>query len=139
MISWPAAKQIRCVNPSIATVSPSRTCSAIASCRVPTLSGIRRPAVVGAAQHTELVSLGVVHDRPEAPALVDAAEHGRAGDDETIHLVLHRAGRADVEMQAVLHALALGDDLEQERPAPAGGIDDLRLAVGRLLQVVTER
>src|SRR6187401_2148493 len=31
MISWPAAKQIRCVNPSIATASPSRTRSAIAS------------------------------------------------------------------------------------------------------------
>src|SRR5438876_6262127 len=31
MISWPAAKQIRCVKPSIATVSPSRTRSATAS------------------------------------------------------------------------------------------------------------
>ena len=31
MISCPAAKQMRCVKPSIATVSPSRTSSAIAS------------------------------------------------------------------------------------------------------------
>src|SRR3954468_8864686 len=31
MISWPAANGIRCVNPSRATVIPSRTCSAIAS------------------------------------------------------------------------------------------------------------
>src|SRR5437867_2970908 len=37
MISWPAAKQIKCVKPSIATVSPSRTSSAIASCIVVTL------------------------------------------------------------------------------------------------------
>src|SRR5262245_64429345 len=31
MISCPAAKQMRCVNPSIATASPSRTRDAIAS------------------------------------------------------------------------------------------------------------
>ena len=31
MISWPAAKQIRCVKPSIATVSPSWTSAATAS------------------------------------------------------------------------------------------------------------
>src|SRR6188474_811421 len=31
MISCPAAKQMRCVNPSIATASPSRTRSAMAS------------------------------------------------------------------------------------------------------------
>src|SRR3954454_23275052 len=31
MISWPAANGMRCVNPSRATVIPSRTCSAIAS------------------------------------------------------------------------------------------------------------
>ena len=31
MISWPAANQMRCVKPSMATVSPSRTRSAIAS------------------------------------------------------------------------------------------------------------
>src|SRR3954453_433569 len=31
MISWPAANGMRCVNPSRATVIPSRTCSALAS------------------------------------------------------------------------------------------------------------
>src|SRR5215210_3678523 len=36
MISWPAAKLIRWVNPSIATVSPSRTSAAIASAMVAT-------------------------------------------------------------------------------------------------------
>src|SRR5215472_735124 len=34
MISCPAANGIRCVNPSIATVSPSRTCAPIASARL---------------------------------------------------------------------------------------------------------
>src|SRR4051794_16830865 len=33
MISWPAANGIRCVKPSSATVSPSCTCSAMASAR----------------------------------------------------------------------------------------------------------
>src|SRR6266568_4654780 len=37
MISWPAAKQIKWVNPSMATVSPSRTSSATASRMVLTL------------------------------------------------------------------------------------------------------
>jgi hypothetical protein len=31
MTSWPAAKGMRCVNPSIATVSPSATAAAMAS------------------------------------------------------------------------------------------------------------
>src|SRR5258706_14289525 len=31
MISWPAANEMRCVKPSIATVSPSRTTSRMAS------------------------------------------------------------------------------------------------------------
>src|SRR5438034_9208173 len=39
MISWPAAKQIRWVNPSMATVSPSRTRSATASRMDVTLLG----------------------------------------------------------------------------------------------------
>jgi hypothetical protein len=37
MISWPAANEMRCVKPSIATVSPSRTTAATASRIVATL------------------------------------------------------------------------------------------------------
>ena len=40
MISWPAEKPMRCVKPSIATVSPSRTRSATASRIEAVLSGI---------------------------------------------------------------------------------------------------
>src|ERR1044072_2729748 len=39
MISCPAAKQMRCVKPSITTVSPSWTCAATASRMVVTLEG----------------------------------------------------------------------------------------------------
>src|SRR5207253_10612301 len=70
MISCPAAKQIRWVNPSMATVSPSRTSSATASRIVATfdpasgMGGLRRGGL-----DAELVALGValdeeVHDRP---------------------------------------------------------------------------
>src|SRR3954451_4103573 len=40
MISCPAANEIRCVNPSIATVSPSRTSAAIASRIVATFEAV---------------------------------------------------------------------------------------------------
>src|SRR3712207_6127409 len=82
MISWPAAKQIRWVKPSIATVSPSRTSSATASRIDATLliasSRFWRPAVLRAAEDAELVALGVEHDRPERPLDVDAALDRRA-------------------------------------------------------------
>src|SRR4029077_5968593 len=47
MISWPAAKEIRCVKPSIATVSPSWTSAATASCIVVTLLTPPPPALRG--------------------------------------------------------------------------------------------
>src|SRR2546427_3948415 len=93
MISWPAAKQIRWVNPSMATVSPSRTSSRTASRMVATLppSGIsRRRLPFGvAAQHAELVASGVQHDRPVRAVLLDEPLDGGAGGLETLHLVLH--------------------------------------------------
>src|SRR5919206_171677 len=86
MISWPAAKQIRWVNPSIATVSPSRTSSATASCIDATLES----AIV------------LAHDR-------------RSDGRETLRLLAFGRRRTDVEVHAVLHRLALRHDEEQQR------------------------
>src|SRR4249920_2090425 len=125
MISCPAAKQIRCVKPSIATVSPSCTNASTASCMVATLSELTRPSVLGAAQHAELVALGIAHHGPEAPALVDPGDRGGAERLQPRDLGCHRAARAQVEMQAVLHGLVLGDGLEEHRPSGADGrLDD---------------
>src|SRR5215212_8428299 len=119
MISWPAAKQMRCVKPSIATVSPSWTSSATASCIDATLVIVRsqlgaRPAVLRAAEDAELVALRVEHDRPEGPLDVDASLDRRAEPDRALDLPVHRVVRSHVEMQAVLHDLALGHLLEVE-------------------------
>ena len=46
MISCPAAKQMRCVNPSMATVSPSRTRSAMASRIVATFGALLLTAAI---------------------------------------------------------------------------------------------
>src|SRR5689334_20600608 len=94
MISWPAANEIRCVNPSIATVSPSWTSSATASCIVVTLPAlvrpalvrpeligpelvrlelIRRPSVSRPAKDAELVALDVLHDGPERRLAIHGA------------------------------------------------------------------
>ena len=92
MISCPAAKQIRCVNPSIATVSPSRTSSRTASRIVATLPASVTVVLPAAAsdprtascgrssrsEHAELVALGVLHDRPVRVALLDQSLHGGA-------------------------------------------------------------
>src|SRR5437773_3377166 len=43
MISWPAARPMRCVKPSIATVSPSRTSSATASRMEATFDAVNAP------------------------------------------------------------------------------------------------
>src|SRR3954447_3627072 len=117
MISWPAAKQIRCVKPSIATVSPSWTSSATASCIDATLvigrSQLRAsPAVLRAPEDAELVALGVEHDRPERPLDVDPSLDRRAELDRAFDLPVHGVGRANVEVQTVLHDLALGHLLE---------------------------
>src|SRR4249920_2966311 len=103
MISCPAAKQIRCVKPSIATVSPSRTNASTASCIVATLSELTRPSVLGAAQHAELIALGIAHHGPEAAALFHPGDRGGAEPLHPRHLGGHRATRAQVEMEAVLH------------------------------------
>src|SRR6185295_17448008 len=108
MISCPAAKQIRCVKPSIATVSPSRTSASTASCIVATLSELTRPSVLGAAQDAELVALGVAHHGPEAAALVHPGDRSGADPLEARDLSRHRAARAQVQVEAVLHGLVLG-------------------------------
>src|SRR5882672_10817541 len=102
MISCPAAKQMRCVNPSIATVSPSRTNASTASCMVATLSELTRPSVLGTAQHAELVALGIAHHGPEAAALVHAGDRGGADLLKPRHFGRHRAARTDVQVEAVL-------------------------------------
>src|SRR6478672_2500362 len=119
MISCPAAKQMRWVNPSIATVSPSCTNASTASCMVATLSELTRPSVLGAAQDAELVALGVAHHGPEAAALVHPGDRGGADLLQPRHLRCHRAARSHVEVQAVLHGFLLADDLEEHRPSGA--------------------
>src|SRR4051794_15454012 len=108
MISCPAANEIRWVNPSIATVSPSWTSSATASCIVATLSELIRRlpvllAVPRSAEHAELVSLDVFHDGPEGRLAIDRARSllhvvdvGGAEPAKPVDLLAHRAGRAQV-------------------------------------------
>src|SRR5262245_20674802 len=129
MISWPAANEIRWVNPSIATVSPSWTNSATASRIVVTLSElIRRPPVLLAvsrpAEHTELVPLDVFHDGPEgglpvdhARLFLDVVDLGGAEPSEPVDLLAHGPGGPQVQMHAVLRGFWLGHRLEED---PAG-------------------
>src|SRR3990172_1393600 len=98
MISCPAAKQMRCVKPSIATVSPSWTSSATASFIVVTLLHIGRPPIFRTPEHAELVALGVAHLRPERAALLDEATHRGAEALEPFPLRGHRARRAEVDV-----------------------------------------
>src|SRR6266511_5035894 len=131
MISCPAAKQIRWVNPSMATESPSRTRSATASFIVATLltrhppshQVIGRPPVLRATEDAELVPLGVEHDRPEAPALLDEPMVGGARVPQSPHLGGHRSRGTEVEVNAILDDLALRNPLEVEPvPTTAGEI-----------------
>src|SRR6476646_11838333 len=92
MISWPAANEMRCVNPSIATVSPSRTRSAMASCIDATLDVVigRSPGSAG--------SLHLVHRTGPADDLEDLTdtpgnEADRVGEDPQARLHLRRADR----------------------------------------------
>src|SRR5690349_16460705 len=72
MISWPAAKEIRWVKPSITTVSPSRTWAATASCMLRTLeaTGDAPPLTLREAQQAG------VRSRDRAQPLVDHPEGG---------------------------------------------------------------
>src|SRR6476469_5794675 len=115
MISCPAANEIKWVNPSIATVSPSWTSSATASCIVVTLLElIRRPSVSRATEHAELVALDVLHDRPErrlavdrALLLLDVADGRCAERRQPEDLLPHGPGGTKVQVHPVLHRLRL--------------------------------
>src|SRR5919197_5061602 len=142
MISWPAAKQIRWVKPSIATVSPSRTSSPTASAIVVCLlvpahpvtrdtRSLGAPAVLRAAQDAELVALGVEHHGPEAPALLDVAELPGAEPGHAGLLVRHRGRGSQIQVEAGLQRPCLGDEVEQDRPAlPAGVAGACVLLIG---------
>src|SRR5206468_866695 len=138
MISCPAAKQIRWVNPSIATVSPSRTRSPTASRIVARLELIRRPAVVRAAEDAELVPLGIPHLRPERPALLDVPADRPAQPGDPFDLLGHRPRRPDVEVDAVLDGLRLGDGDEREHRIAVAITDDLDAALTGIQQHIAE-
>src|ERR1041385_2373565 len=132
MISCPAADEIRCVKPSIATVKPSWTSSATASCIVVTLLElIRYPSVSRSTEHTELVALDVFHDRPERRLAVDGARRyldeidlGGAEVPKAVDLLTHRARRSKVQMDAVLGRLRLRHGLEEDAACPAARVGD---------------
>src|SRR5690242_17956375 len=131
MISCPAAKQMRWVNPSIATVSPSRTRSATASRIVATLppSGIAafgccvRPLLLigWAEQDAELVPLGVLQYGPGRLGSSVAHDHGGTELDEPGHLRVAGSHRGQVQMETVLHGLGLGHLDEDQSPAGCAG------------------
>src|SRR5438874_1646419 len=128
MISWPAAKQIRWVNPSIATVSPSRTRSATASRIVVCLELIGRPAVVRPAQDAELVALRVAHLGPGPVTLVDEPDLVCAELAHPLDLRRHGGRRAEIQMHAVLDDLRLRDGLEEESSRASRRIEHERAA-----------
>ena len=115
MISWPAAKQIRCVKPSIATVSPSRTSSRTASCIVVTLrrghdacrasrgvvvrdrAGRRTRCPPGSSITVQKLPPSSTRPCTVAPAVDQTLDLGRPSS----------VGRRQVQVQAVLHRLAL--------------------------------
>src|SRR6266516_926086 len=139
MLSWPAAKQIRWVQPSIAKVSPSRKRSATASRIVVCLELIRRPAVVRAAEDAELVAFGIPHLGPERPALLDVPADGPSQRGDPFDLLGHRTRRPDVEMDAVLDGLRLGDGDEREHRIAVAIPHDLDAALTGLQLAVPER
>src|SRR3954453_3121365 len=151
MISCPAANEIRCVKPSIATVSPSWTSSATASCIVVTLLEVIRHvsvplAVPASAKDAELVALDVGHDRPEgrltvdrARRLLDVVDLGGSEAAEPVDLLAHTAGRAQVEVDAVLRRLWLRDGLEEDAARLPGRVGDVGALRVRIEQVVAHR
>src|SRR5512143_643108 len=136
MISWPAANEIRCVNPSIETVSPSRTSSPTASRIVVTLLElIPHPSVGRPAKDAELVALRVAHLGPERTALLDEAAFRGAEGLESLDLLGHRPRRTQIEMDGVLRRLRLGHRLEEDPARAAGGVAHVgavRIHVGEL-------
>src|SRR5919197_2249148 len=111
MISCPAAKQMRWVKPSMATVSPSRTRSATASRIEVTLpvsgtSGLDRfssrwDGVVGAAKNAELVPFRVLHHGPCRLRSAEALEDRRPKLLQPRHLLVAGSRRPEVEVQSV--------------------------------------
>src|SRR5512135_2731800 len=97
MISWPAAKQMRWVKPSITTVSPSCTCAAMASCIDSTLEAL---SVIGYRLSAKLdqtlvedrqggIDVVVVHDerrRQTQRALAGAEQEEPLGEGQPLEL-----------------------------------------------------
>ncbi len=78
MISWPAANEMRCVKPSIATVSPSRTRSAIASRIVATLEVLTsRLSASRRSARRSAGDLALVHRAGRVDLREDLARRGR--------------------------------------------------------------
>src|SRR5207247_5667908 len=101
MISCPAAKQIRWVNPSMATVAPSRTSSATASRIVATFEASAIGRFRGTRLDAELVALGIAHDYVRVEPLDGPPSQAlQAG-----HLLVHRGQGPKVQVQSVLRRL----------------------------------
>src|SRR5439155_23754771 len=125
MISCPAAKQIRCVKPSMATVSPSRTSSAMASRIVVTFEPDTRPRseldrrcawrdwILRPPEHAQLVPLRILHHDPGGLRPAKALQDGGAEFLQPLDLGAARSGRPQVEVEAILHRFRLGNALQQ--------------------------
>ena len=138
MISWPALKPMRCVNPSMATVSPSRTRSAIASRIVATLPGMGLRSE-GGQDRVSVAVEGGLDDREEREVVRRARRQrhvrgGRARPDERQHrlrrehvvqadLGLHRRQRepgvAGVEVAERVDPAGLREPVLDVGPDPA--------------------
>lgn len=79
----------------------------------------------------ELVALRVLHDRPGAAGLVDRAQDGGAEGLQPFHGGVAGVGAGvEVEVEAVLGGLRLGDLLEEQAAAEAGAADRVEGLVG---------
>src|SRR6266508_5101898 len=114
MISWPAAKQMRWVKPSIATVSPSRTSSPIASRIEATLEALIRRS-----------------PRPAAlagPAVARRSRLGRHLGDGLAEEPHRRVDLVDADGQRGRHPDRRPARLQDEQPALEGrGLDGIRM------------
>src|SRR2546427_10261749 len=120
MISWPAAKQMRCVNPSMTTVSPSWTCAAMAACMDITLEGAPSAssvqlieALVDDPQRRIHVVLVDHERRRQAQRALPGAEQQQPLAEGPHHEVVHQLRRR-LASGPILHEL---DPDHQAQPA----------------------